>query len=354
MKILIDTLKLHQIGDWNFIDELGGGKASATLLYQNKKQEKAVVKMLIAPRNDMEIENMRNEVSALSQMNLLPRCYVPRLLMDFREFKSYPIFYYMMEYVPGIELKEIFKNEKLPWSWEKSTELICRVSFALSQGSPLFVHRDLHPGNILILDRVEFDRYSSEYTEPGVRILDYGCSKDVFRGFIGDWYEDKFRHPGAISTWSPEFINTPDLVDSSHDSWALGVLFYRLLQNEYPIYAESFGALMEGYKNLKIVYGKIDNLSLPFTLKNLLKKSLHEDPNVRLLPNEIFYCCSDILNTNLLDHDDEFIKQYFEFRCAISQCVKCGTYVGRNHSRCHGCGNVSVEENLVLVLKRKD
>jgi serine/threonine protein kinase len=163
MRLLIDTLKLDQIGGWKFLNKLGDGKASATLLYKNHKGEKAVVKMLIAPRNNMEIENMRNEVSALSQLNSLLRCYVPRLLMDFRKLESYPISYYMMEYVPGIELKKIFENEKLPWSWEKSTELICRVAFALSQGSPLFVHRDLHPGNILILDKVKFDRYSSEY-----------------------------------------------------------------------------------------------------------------------------------------------------------------------------------------------
>lgn len=353
MKTLIDDLKLHQIGEWKFLYELGGGKASATLLYANRKKEKSVVKMLFAPRNEMEIENMRNEVSALKQLNSLPRCYTPKLLMNFTKVEQYPIFYYMMEYVSGVELKKLFEKDKLPWNWEKATEIICRISFALSQGSPHFVHRDLHPGNILILDKVEFDRYSQRYEEPGVRILDYGCSKDVFKGFLGDWYEDKFRHPGAISTWSPEFINAPDLVDSSHDSWALGVLFYRLILNEYPVYAESFGALLEGYKNLKTAYGKIDSLSIPGALKILIKGTLDEDPKVRILPNEIFYCCSDLLNTDLLDCDDSFIDKYFKFRCAISKCARCGTYIGRNHSRCAGCGAVCDEENLVPVLKRR-
>ena len=102
-----------------------------------------------------------------------------------------------------------------------------------------------------------------------------------------------------------------------------------------------------------MVYGKIDSLSIPGALKIFIKGILHEDPKVRLLPNEIFYCCSDLLNTNLLDYDDAFIDQYFEFRCVILKCARCGAYIGRNHSRCMGCGNVCDEENLIPILKRK-
>lgn len=358
MKNLIDSLGLSKIDDWTFIEELGGGKAATNLLYENDTKEKAVVKILIAPRNNSELENFQNEASALKQLNFLPRCYVPKLIKELTKQEPYPIYFYITEYIDGVELKKLFVKHRLPWGWEKSTELLCRISFALSQGSPLYVHRDLHPGNILILDNIEFDKYSSEYTEPGVRILDYGCSIDTVKRFISksffdDLYEDKFRHPGAISTWSPEFINAPHLVDNRHDSWSLGVLYYRLLKNEYPIHAESFGALLEGYKNLDQVFKKIELLGIHKALKKLLKHTLSADTKERLLTNEIFYFCSDILFKNLLDFDDAFIDMYIASGCSVSRCAMCFSYIGRKQSRCNGCGNICDEENLIPVLQRK-
>jgi len=107
----------------------------------------------------------------------------------------------------------------------------------------MMVHRDLHPGNILVLDEAGLEQQKSyKEEETGLRIVDMGCHKDLWKSFINCGEKrDNHRLFGAISTWSPEFVLSPETVTYSHDVWALGVMFYRFLvgSDNYPVNTEN-------------------------------------------------------------------------------------------------------------------
>jgi len=351
MKELLEALNLYQINGYTYVQEVGSGKASATLLYQKAdSNEKVIIKMLISPRNDTELHNFRNEVEALRSHK---SGFVPELMIDIKQHVPYPVYFYGMEFVNGITLSEQIDEKPPPWSWEESVEMLHRISFALSYSSALWVHRDLHPGNILLLDNVLLDQNRFVYEDPAIRILDFGCNKNILRDLFGEWYEDKFRHPGALSTWSPEFINNPQTVDRNHDSWALGVMLYRFLTGKYPIHAECFGDLIAGYKDEPKLINKIDRLELPLALKFLLKNLLSFDPSVRFLTGEIGDMCADLLYRDLNEQNEEFIKLYMEFGAHVHRCYRCFELVGRHHAKCPSCGNILDVESCLPVLKNK-
>lgn len=215
MKNLLKAIDLENIQGYKFCDSLSGGKASATLLYVSENKQKIVIKMLISPRNDLELEFFSNEAEALKSLSAIQDiCFVPKLVLELSKSDRYPIYYFGTEFIEGETLRSKIESEPPPWPWEKCIDITHKISDALGGCLGRYVHRDLHPGNILFSNTAIFDK-KEFYIDPGVRILDYGCCKDNIKFlYYGTLNEDKFRHIGALSSWSPEFIFNPEQVDS--------------------------------------------------------------------------------------------------------------------------------------------
>ena len=69
--------------------------------------------------------------------------------------------------------------------------MLHRISYALSASSAFLVHRDLHQGNIILTESTNIDPHTFIYIDPGIRILDLGCSKDILKDLFNEWIEDK-------------------------------------------------------------------------------------------------------------------------------------------------------------------
>ena len=350
---LLKKIHLDKIDNFTFQKQLMGGQASTTLIYKNGENSQIVLKMLIAPRNKPELDAFKNEAKALTQLAKYEgMSFCPKIIGELEQHQSYPIYYYRMEYVEGKTLKEYINESKEPLSWELSLNLTQRISVALGAGSGLYVHRDLHPGNILINGNSNFDEGDHIYYDPGVRILDYGCSKDSFQAKFGEWQEDNFRHLGGISTWSPESIHNPETVDSTHDSWAIGTILYQLITKEYPFQASCFGELIEKHKSL--IDLKDIEKKVPYAVLCLLKNLLSIKPNERFRTGEIADICSDILYRDLNDYDNNFVDNYFRLRGCLHCCATCNTMVGGRTSNCPTCGKITNDDNTYPVLRTKD
>lgn len=346
MKNFLEKLELLKIGQYSFLDEVKGGKASTALIYVDTNGQKVLVKMLIAPRNESELHAFENESKILKQLQKYKELsHHPKIIEDFQKVLGHPVYYFIMEFVEGTTLKDYISNIGEPLNWDQALGIIQRIAIALGAGSSTYIHRDLHPGNIMLTDTEKIFKKDYIYDDPEVRILDYGCSKDHLMFLYGTWYEDKFRHVGAISTWSPEFLLAPHKVDSAHDSWAIGVILFYLITFKYPFHSTCFGELIQLYQEKNQDY--LNHLSdyVPYAVTCLIKNLLSFNPNERFRAGQIADMCSEILYNNLNDKDQQFIDMYMMYGGNICKCTQCHSYLGRIHTKCPSCGLSADDEN---------
>jgi serine/threonine-protein kinase len=180
IKKLLNKIGLDIINGYRYVGQLGGGKASVVCLYENEVGSKQVVKMLIAPRSDYEFNSFKSEQEILVQLNRFDRKNIPNLVSDLVHLSDYSIYYYIMEYIDGVTLSKYIENNPLPWNTSKAIKMICCITSALSKTSRYgIVHRDLHPGNIMLKNNFNPDKQFANI-DVDIVLLDYGCHKDSF------------------------------------------------------------------------------------------------------------------------------------------------------------------------------
>jgi hypothetical protein len=132
-------------------------------------------------------------------------------------------YYFVMEYVGGTNLRELFTAGRLePKAALSIVPQICdALQYAHDEG---IVHRDIKPENILIdpLGRV--------------RITDFGLAKLMDRPSAG---ETRLTRDGDVMGtphyMAPEQIERARDVDHRADIYSLGVVFYEMLTGELPV-----------------------------------------------------------------------------------------------------------------------
>jgi hypothetical protein len=131
------------------------------------------------------------------------------------------VFYYAMELLEGASLQEIVEVDG-PQPAERVIHLLEQVAGSLAEahGAGL-IHRDIKPGNILVVDRGGIPDL--------VKVVDFGLVKDV----RGTATEATLTNADAITGtphyMAPETISAPDSVDARTDIYALGAVGYWLL-----------------------------------------------------------------------------------------------------------------------------
>ncbi len=132
------------------------------------------------------------------------------------------LFYFVMEYVDGANLREILRAGKLSTKEVLAIvpQLCDALQYAHDEG---VVHRDIKPENILLDQKGR------------VKIADFGLAKMLAPG---DW-DITLTVPGEVmgtpTYMAPEQIERPAEVDHRADLFSLGVVFYEMLTGELPL-----------------------------------------------------------------------------------------------------------------------
>jgi predicted Ser/Thr protein kinase len=132
------------------------------------------------------------------------------------------LFYLVMEYVDGVNLREALRDGALgpADSLEVIRQLCDALQYAHDQG---VVHRDIKPDNILLDGRGR------------VQIADFGLAKLLGRTPIDISLTATHQILGTYRYMAPEQIERPLSVDHRADIYSLGVVLYELLTGELPI-----------------------------------------------------------------------------------------------------------------------
>jgi serine/threonine-protein kinase len=136
------------------------------------------------------------------------------------------VFYYAMELLEGASLDEIVEVDG-PQLAERVIHLLVQAAGSLAEAHDAgLIHRDVKPGNILVVDRGGISDL--------VKVVDFGLVKDVgFKPRDGVTPEPALTMANAITGTplyiAPETVTAPDTVDARADLYALGAVGYWLL-----------------------------------------------------------------------------------------------------------------------------
>jgi serine/threonine-protein kinase len=136
------------------------------------------------------------------------------------------IFYYAMELLEGATLDELVEVDG-PQPEERVIHLLEQAAASLAEAHAAgLIHRDVKPGNILVVDRGGLSDL--------VKVVDFGLVKDVGLNARGEATTDVALTMADAITGTPlyiapETITAPETVDARADLYALGAVGYWLL-----------------------------------------------------------------------------------------------------------------------------
>lgn len=258
---LLSSLGLLTIDGYEFLESLGGGSALSSVYVSGTN--KIVVKFLVSPRNEIELERFRLEYSVLNENKLIkdfgnnplkePVFFhgpassypLPRISLDLRDFCSGTVYCFGYAYEEGKLLSDVCVEE---FSIEEKYELLHRVASGLSYFNQTgYSHRDLHPSNILLLDNFEMPRYDRDRTEndPRVKFLDlgncqsnnlsdsnaYGIERDADEQLV--FQDNNKRLLTSFVSMPPDFLEHGSQT-KNYDTWAFGIFAYNVFFGEMP------------------------------------------------------------------------------------------------------------------------
>ena len=161
-------------------------------------------------------ERFAREARALARLNH------PNVVTVFDLGQTGPLYYFLMEFVDGINLRQMLQAGQV--APRDALNLILQICEALeyAHGEGV-VHRDIKPENILI------DKKGR------AKIADFGLAKllGVARQDLQLTMSNQVM--GTMHYMAPEQIDKPLEVDHRADLYSLGVVFYEMLTGELPL-----------------------------------------------------------------------------------------------------------------------
>ena len=182
------------------------------------------------------------------------------------------VFYYVMEYLPGLNLQQIVEQQgRLPP--ERVVHLLRQACDALGEAHASgLIHRDIKPANIFAATR------GGVYDV--VKLLDFGLVRDREAAS-----HDLNVTMNGVITGSPLYMSPEqaqgDQVDSRSDIYALGIVGYYLLTGHVPFDGEQPMKVLLAHLNSPVPPLNTWGAVVPADLERVILKCLEKSPDDR-------------------------------------------------------------------------
>lgn len=205
--------------DLEILEFVGRGGMGVVYKARQKSLDRFVALKILAPKVGQApafSERFAREARAMAMLSH------PNVVAVYDFGQTDGLYYFLMEYVDGINLHRLLETGKL--APEQALAIVPQICEALQYAHDHgVVHRDIKPGNLL-LDR-----------EGRVKIADFGLAKLVGREARGLTLTGSGHVMGTPQYMAPEQIERPLQVDHRADIYSLGVVFYQMLTGELPL-----------------------------------------------------------------------------------------------------------------------
>jgi serine/threonine protein kinase len=201
------------------IELLGQGGMGAVYKARQKQLDRVIALKILPPeagRDQAFAERFLREARALARLNH------PNIVTVHEFGEANSLFYLVMEYVDGANLRQMERSGKLTAAQALAiVPKICdALQYAHEEG---IVHRDIKPENILVDKRGR------------VKIADFGLAKLLGKAAADFNLTGSQQAMGTPHYMAPEQMEKPFTVDHRADIYSLGVVFYEMLTGELPL-----------------------------------------------------------------------------------------------------------------------
>lgn len=179
--------------------------------------------------------------------------------------------YFVMDYLTGVDLHRVIKREK-NLSPERMKDIFMQVCGAVGHAHKNgFVHRDLKPGNIMLITHDGQKDY--------VKVVDFGIAK---------LKEEVQRLTRMGEVWGSPVYMSPEQcmgsnLDSRSDVYSLGIVMYEALTGEVPFLGINYvDTMTKQISEQPPPFLQVrPDLNIPVRLEEIVMKALEKNPENR-------------------------------------------------------------------------
>jgi serine/threonine protein kinase len=228
-------LEAKRLGQYHLEDKIGeGGMGSVYRARHALLRRETAVKLLTPDKADeLSLQRFEREVKLTSQLTH------PNTIQIY-DYGHTPegLFYYAMEYLDGVNLKELVIRDG-PQSSSRVVHILRQICDSLQEAHRAgLIHRDIKPANIILCERGGVPDF--------VKVLDFGLVRHY-----GASNKDKTQVTmtstvsGTPQFLAPEAIRNPDDADPRSDIYAIGAVGYFLVTGHYVFEGQSMMEIFE-------------------------------------------------------------------------------------------------------------
>lgn len=187
----------------------------------------------------------------------------PNVVNVFDQGQDSDMAYLVMEYLPGITLRDLLTEHKVLTS-EQTIDILEAVLSGLAAAHKAgIVHRDLKPENVLLAD------------DGRIKIGDFGLARAASANTATG-----AALLGTIAYLSPELV-TRGIADTRSDIYAVGIMMYEMLAGEQPFKGEQPMQIAYQHANDSVPTPSTKNPRVPAELDELVLWSTAREPDER-------------------------------------------------------------------------
>ena len=239
-----------------------GGMATVYLATDLRLERRVAIKVMHGHLADDNTFKTRFVQEARSAARLAH----PNVVNVFDQGQDSDMAYLVMEYLPGITLRELLKDyTKL--TPEQTVDIMDAVLAGLAAAHKAgIVHRDLKPENVLLAD------------DGRIKLGDFGLARAASANTATGQ-----ALLGTIAYLSPELV-TRGVADARSDIYAVGIMMYEMLTGEQPYVGEAPMTIAYQHANDTVPSPSSTNPAVPVELDQLVLWATARDPDER--PND--------------------------------------------------------------------
>ncbi|GAA1515491.1 Stk1 family PASTA domain-containing Ser/Thr kinase [Agromyces terreus] len=236
-----------------------GGMATVYLATDLRLERRVAIKVMHGHLADDNTFKSRFVQEARSAARLAH----PNVVNVFDQGQDADMAYMVMEYLPGITLRDLLKDYK-KLTPEQTADIMDAVLAGLAAAHKAgIVHRDLKPENVLLAD------------DGRIKLGDFGLARAASANTATGQ-----ALLGTIAYLSPELV-TRGVADARSDIYAVGIMMYEMLTGEQPYVGEAPMQIAYQHANDQVPMPSSKNAAVPAELDELVLWATTRDPEAR-------------------------------------------------------------------------